>query len=219
MLKPNTSSFRILSGQYKGTKLAFPDDRHTHPMGSREKLALFNIISTNGMRVLDLYAGSGALGLEALSRGAKSIVFVEKSPKIAQIIISNLNKLGLSVAQKPLKLSAFSVSSSPEAASALQVAKCAPTAVWAETTQKIAKTAGFKGQFDLILADPPYDAFSTSNSLLDELQSLEPLLAPGGRLVLSSPAHSEPLSLPGLAVLSTHTYAAARLTVYARPTP
>lgn len=82
---------RILSGKYKGTKLSSPDLKATHPMGSREKLALFNMLAPylEEAKVLDYFAGSGALGLEALSRGAASVAFVENNPKARQIIKEN----------------------------------------------------------------------------------------------------------------------------------
>ena len=86
---------RILSGKYKGTKLASPDLKTTHPMGSREKLALFNMLSPylEGAKVLDYFAGSGALGLEALSRGATSVDFIENNPKARQTIKRNCQVL------------------------------------------------------------------------------------------------------------------------------
>ena len=66
-------------------------------MGERERLALFNKISEYlpGAKVLDAFAGSGALGIEAMSRGAASVTFVEKSPKAAKIIRENLKTLGV----------------------------------------------------------------------------------------------------------------------------
>ena len=89
---------RITSGKYRGRNIESPNSKLTHPMGSREKLALFNMIAgeLDEARVLDAYAGSGALGIEALSRGAKDVVFVEKNAKICKIIRENLAKLGLS---------------------------------------------------------------------------------------------------------------------------
>lgn len=88
---------RITSGKYRGRNIESPNSKLTHPMGAREKLALFNTIAEYlpGARVLDAYAGSGALGIEALSRGALEVVFVEKSAKICKIIRDNLAKLGL----------------------------------------------------------------------------------------------------------------------------
>ena len=68
----------------------------THPMGERERLALFNMIASElvGARVLDAYAGSGALGVEALSRGASEVVFVEKNPAATRVIQENLQSVG-----------------------------------------------------------------------------------------------------------------------------
>lgn len=89
---------KITSGKYRGTNIESPNSKLTHPMGAREKLALFNMIAGNlsGARVLDAYAGSGALGIEALSRGAKEVVFIEKNAKICKVIRGNLAKLRLS---------------------------------------------------------------------------------------------------------------------------
>ena len=88
---------RILSGKYKGTKLASPDLKTTHPMGSREKLALFNMLGSylEGAEVLDYFAGSGALGLEAISRGAATITFIENNPKARQTIQENCKAFGI----------------------------------------------------------------------------------------------------------------------------
>ena len=87
---------RITSGNYRGREIATPG-AGTHPMGAREKLALFNMLTGNleGNMVLDAYAGSGALGIEALSRGAAEVVFVEKSSKACRIIRENLKSLGV----------------------------------------------------------------------------------------------------------------------------
>ncbi len=87
---------RITSGSYKGRRITTPGGK-THPMGSRERIALFNMISeyVPGSRVLDAYAGSGALGIEALSRGASDVEFLEKSPTVAKGIRNNLRVLDI----------------------------------------------------------------------------------------------------------------------------
>ena len=89
---------RITSGIFRGRKLVSPNSETTHPMGDREKLALFNSLgdSIKGTVVLDLFAGSGALGLEALSRGAKDVDFVENSRKAVLSIKSNISALEVS---------------------------------------------------------------------------------------------------------------------------
>lgn len=99
-------------------------------MGEREKMALFNMISSDlvGARVLDAYAGSGALGIEALSRGAKSCDFVERSGEAAKIIKQNLLKLGV----RPDVFTIFK--------------------------QNMVDFES-DGLYDVIIADPPYDDF------------------------------------------------------------
>ena len=82
---------RIISGKYKNRKLKSPNSKTTHPMGERERLAIFNMLGDiTGKTVLDLFAGTGALGLEALSRGAAKAVFVENSPKTLAVLKENL---------------------------------------------------------------------------------------------------------------------------------
>lgn len=87
---------RISSGIYRNRKIATPGGT-THPMGERERLALFNMIAEYlpGARVLDAFAGSGALGIEALSREAVEVVFVEKNRHACQVIRENLRDLGV----------------------------------------------------------------------------------------------------------------------------
>ena len=166
----------IIAGKYKGQKIATPG-KGTHPMGSREKLALFNMIAgrIEGSLVLDAFAGSGALGLEALSRGANSVVFVEKNPKAAKVISENLKSLGVE--------------------SDFEVIKGA--------------VSGASGDFDIVLADPPYDDFD-----IKEVGSLASLVKSGGILVLSHPFEAPVFE--GLTLLKTHKYARAHISVYAK---
>lgn len=91
------SELRILSGRYKGVRLVSPELKTTHPMGSREKLALFNMLSPylENAKVLDYFAGSGALGLEAISRGAASATFIENNSKARQTIKKNCQAMGI----------------------------------------------------------------------------------------------------------------------------
>lgn len=87
---------RLTGGIFSGRKISTPGEK-THPMGERERLALFNMLGDlAGMSVLDVFAGSGALGIEAISRGAMRVVFVEKNAAAARIIHENLAELGAS---------------------------------------------------------------------------------------------------------------------------
>ena len=87
---------QIIAGTAKGRKLAAPPSG-TRPMTGRAKESIFSILQWEmaNARVLDLFAGSGGLGLEALSRGAASATFVEKSPRAARILGDNIDRVGL----------------------------------------------------------------------------------------------------------------------------
>ena len=86
---------RIISGEFGGRLIDTPDNEATQPMGDRERMAIFNRLRKEipGKRILDAFAGSGALGLEALSLGASEVDFIENNPKAIQCIKSNLAKL------------------------------------------------------------------------------------------------------------------------------
>ncbi len=186
---PKNSNFlRVTSGIYRGTKLLSPDFGGTHPMGSREKLALFNMVTVDDAKVLDAYAGTGALGIEALSRGAKEVVFVESSPKAAQLIRRNL-KNTLKTPENPV----FPIK----------------TTVFAEKVSKFAQNSAFEGYFSVIFADPPYDSWNE-----EELLELPVLLQKGGILALSLPKTATPPDLPGLEQKSSRIYANAQIIIY-----
>lgn len=168
------NTVRIISGKYKNQAISTPGGA-THPMGDREKLALFNMLSDilPGAKVVDAFAGSGALGLEALSRGASEVVFIEKSPKVCQIIRQNLKKLSED----------------------------------GEVVVSSVKNYNTSSDFDVVLADPPYDNFD-----LDEVSLLANFLKIGGILVLSHPGETP--DIPGLTLEKTRQYAAAHLSFY-----
>ena len=88
---------RIIAGEFRSRKLVFPKSKLTRPMMDRMKESVFNILgeTIEGANVLDLFAGSGSLGLEALSRGAKEVVFVENGAWAIKTIRDNLKNLAL----------------------------------------------------------------------------------------------------------------------------
>jgi len=87
---------RIVAGSRKGARISAPKGRGTRPTSDRVREALFSMLGpVADAQALDLYAGSGALGLEALSRGAESAVFVESDRDAVRIIERNVEKLGL----------------------------------------------------------------------------------------------------------------------------
>ena len=86
---------RIVAGEFKGRRLRMRRGAPTRPTADRVREALFSMLGdVAGARVLDLYAGSGALGIEALSRGAASVVFVERDTRAAAAIQANLDTVG-----------------------------------------------------------------------------------------------------------------------------
>ncbi|NNC74719.1 MAG: 16S rRNA (guanine(966)-N(2))-methyltransferase RsmD [Acidimicrobiia bacterium] len=87
---------RIIAGLAKGRRIAGPPGLVTRPLPDRVREALFSSLGdVSGVRVLDLYAGSGSIGLEALSRGAASVVFVEKSRSVTKTLHKNVDVVGL----------------------------------------------------------------------------------------------------------------------------
>lgn len=207
------SDLKVLAGRFKGIKLQSPRSALTHPMGSREKLALFNMLQPylGGAKVLDIYAGSGALGIEALSRGATSAIFVEKAAQIVQIIQKNI----MEIAEKG-HLEAILEVLPPESRSTAgekNSANSAPNSifynVFASSARNFAGNPALGGVFDVILADPPYDSFD-----LTEVAELSKLLRNGGILALSFPYAQGVPEFNGLGLLTARKYAAAGIAIY-----
>ena len=86
---------RIIGGKYKGTKLVFKPNKMLRPTESKTKETLFNWLlnDLDKKKCLDMFAGTGSLGLEAISRGASNVVFIEKQLKLSQSIIDIAKKL------------------------------------------------------------------------------------------------------------------------------
>ena len=137
---------RLIAGKYGGRSISAPDTAKTHPMGERVRGSMFNIIGDeiHGASVLDAFAGTGALGLEALSRGAQQVTFVERDRVAQKILQENIANLGV---EGDTALVRTSVSN------------------WLGTTAEIDK-------FDIIFVDPPYydTQFSTVSRLLGLLK-------------------------------------------------
>jgi 16S rRNA (guanine966-N2)-methyltransferase len=91
------TELRIIGGEFRGRRLRYHGDPVVRPMKHRVREAIFNLISTEsaGRHVIDLFAGTGALGLEALSRGAASATFIEKHVPSARIVAENVAELGV----------------------------------------------------------------------------------------------------------------------------
>jgi 16S rRNA (guanine966-N2)-methyltransferase len=103
------SDVRIIGGTFRGRRLAYHGDPVVRPMKHRTREAIFNLVSTecDGRHAIDLFAGTGALGLEALSRGAASATFIEKHVPSARIIEENIRTLGVADRATLMVTSAF----------------------------------------------------------------------------------------------------------------
>lgn len=183
-----TNELRVISGWLKGAKILSPNTNETHPMGSREKLALFNMVNVFGGRVLDLYAGSGALGIEAISRGATEVKFVDNFAPAILTIKSNLQQV---------------------LASSHTVKQPNVQVVHAKVETFLQEASDYQNYFNVVFADPPYDRFTPA-----DLEKVANVLTSAGTFVLSSPARLPEIAFSGLEIVSTRTYAAARLTIY-----
>ena len=108
---------RIIAGEWRGRRLEAPPGSATRPTADRTREALFSMLvsrlgSFEGLRVADIYAGSGALGLEALSRGAAHATFVDKDPAAVNAIRANIGKLGAADRAEVRPLSAANLAAS-----------------------------------------------------------------------------------------------------------
>ena len=124
---------RIIAGEKRGAKIFAPRGHDTRPTGDRVREAAFNLIGpVDGASVLDLFAGAGGYGLEALSRGAASAVFAESDRAAVGAIRQNLEKLGFTA-----------------------------TVLGRDAVQVLAEEAGAGRRYDLVLLDPPYRMYSS----------------------------------------------------------
>lgn len=100
---------RIIGGEYRGKKLAFPKSADIRPTQDRVREALFNVIAPyiRDARVLDLFAGSGSLGIEGISRGAKDVTFVDNDPRCTGIISKNVKDVDIEGKSRILRMDAL----------------------------------------------------------------------------------------------------------------
>ncbi len=126
------NSIRIIAGAWRGRRVSFPDLPELRPTPDRVRETLFNWLQSDiaESRCLDLFAGSGALGLESLSRGAEAVVFVEQSQMVARALQAELTRLGGAGRSRVVEMGASRFLRTP--------------------------TATFGGAFDLVFMDPPY---------------------------------------------------------------
>jgi 16S rRNA (guanine966-N2)-methyltransferase len=162
---PGLAAVRIIAGSRKGARIFAPKGLDTRPTADRVREAAFNLLgpgAAEDAQVLDLFAGSGAMGLEALSRGAAHATFVESDQEACRTINRNLDKLRLEGA----------------------------TVLCQDALNALRADARQGTRYDLVLLDPPYKRFSSLQKAL--IRYLPEILAPGGTLLVETAAEEEP---------------------------
>ena len=182
---------RITGGQIRGRRLAAPKNLEIRPSSNKVREAIFNIIGQDlsGSRVLDLFSGTGLLGMEALSRGADLAVFVDHGTQSLALIKKNLALCGYEQSGRICK--------------------------W-NLTKGLPRNRPFLDTtYDLVFLDPPYRSGPTAG-LMEEL-SVSEQLAPGALIILESAKTVETrhaLSLHALSLLETRIYGDTKLSFF-----
>jgi 16S rRNA (guanine966-N2)-methyltransferase len=163
---------RVIAGEAGGRRLAVPDGRATRPTSDRAREGLFASVSSiagplTGARVLDLYAGSGAVGLEALSRGAEHVLLVEHDARAARVIRQNIEAIGLPGA-----------------------------AVVADRVERALARGPGDGRYDIVFADPPYAMAGADVSRMLSALADRRWLAPGALVIVERATRSGPVRWP-----------------------
>ena len=160
---------RIIAGERRGQKLFSPRDKNTRPTSDLVREAIFNILGAeiDGLRVIDLFAGTGALGLEALSRGASHALFIERNRSNVGVIAQNLAALRYEHRGTVLAADAFR---------------------WAGRDRVLAFEDALKPA--IVFLDPPYAEYENHRGRMSKLvESVSAKLPPGSAIVLEAGAH------------------------------
>ena len=179
---------RIIAGEKRSRRLAAPEGTDTRPTADRVREALFSILGrrVSGARVLDLYAGSGALALESLSRGAAAAVLVDCGAKACRVIRENIDALAYGDRAQLLRMT---------------------------DTAALAKLSAAGEQFDLVFLDPPY---RMDTAPVCERLAREGLLAAGGLIVTEHAKETPPAVSGALALTDRRIYGVTGLSLFAR---
>jgi 16S rRNA (guanine966-N2)-methyltransferase len=163
---------RVVGGQWRGRPLTAPAGRATRPTSDKVREAVFDVLGAllpggvGGRAAIDLFAGSGALGIEALSRGAASCTFVEHDARALRALRANLARVGLETAGR-----------APGARARV---------VATDVRRALTADARSAARYTLVFADPPYDRYAAVEPVL--ASSLAPLLDRGAAVVIETAA-------------------------------
>lgn len=172
---------RVIAGRFRGRRLKTASGQAVRPTSSRVRESFFNQLGDlEGANVLDLYAGTGALGIEALSRGAGRVAFVERSRDALVLLRSNLDALGIG--------------------SQTEAVRILPRSVIPE----IGRLGRAGRRFDLVLMDPPYGAADLGGALRALAES--GVLSPGAQVVVETSRRHPVEVAEGLVVVGERRY-------------
>ena len=203
---------RVITGSARGRRLREPEGTDTRPTTDRVKEGLFSAIqfAIPGRTALDLFAGTGQLGIECLSRGAASCVFVDDSPKALACVRENLKRTGLSDRGRVVSGDALAFLRSTGGRGGAS-GQCG-------ATERNGGTLEQSGGFGLILLDPPYGSGLLEAAL--ETIAAPGILAPGGIVTAEHPADAPPPVMgPSLRIRKTYRYGKIAVTLYERDGP
>jgi 16S rRNA (guanine966-N2)-methyltransferase len=177
---------RVIAGSLRGRRFTAPRGRGTRPTPDRVREALFSALgSVVGMTVLDLYAGSGALAIEALSRGADRAVLVERAAPALRTLGRTLVDFGLAERSQLLALN----------------------------VERAASALASRGPYDLVLADPPY-ADQGAIPAIDRLLARDGMVTPSACLVVEHAGRDEPPQLAHAELLRCRRYGDTAVSFY-----
>jgi 16S rRNA (guanine966-N2)-methyltransferase len=182
---------RVIAGRLGGRRLKAPSGRATRPTSDRVREAVFAMLGDiEAACVLDLFAGTGALGIEALSRGARRAVFVERDARVVSVLNGNLAALGI-------------------ASAAVEVRRV-------DARQALQSARARKETYDLIFIDPPYGQAHEWG--LELSATLPSLLSPGARVVVESdrraPLELSRVGMGGLTLERQRGYGDTSITIH-----
>lgn len=182
---------RVIAGRYKGRSLKGPKHKGLRPTADRVKEALFNIIGAKivGADFLDLFAGSGGIGIEAISRGASQVVFADNNSASLKLVAENLQLLAVDDQTRLLRR---------------------------EALQAIKLLAAEGSSFDIIFLDPPFEAGLLDQTIAAITASS--ILKAEGWLIAEHPQRVVPASRE-LRVLLNRNYGDINLSIYSRAIP
>jgi 16S rRNA (guanine966-N2)-methyltransferase len=163
------TDIRIIGGKFRGRRLRYHGDSIVRPMKHRVREAIFNLITTDaeGRNVIDLFAGTGALALEALSRGASYATLIEKHVPTARVVEENIRTLGVEVQAKLLTTSAF---------------------LWGKRDLPTLRSQSIESDVSwLVFCSPPYDFYiERKDEMLDLIHRVIETAPPESTIVVES---------------------------------